>query len=131
MALDRKSRRQIDIEGREYFWWVYEEWEDSGPVTLAVSSADRRFLVRYPIHQSDNGRYLTVVGREFAGLPKRRSGWTRVRCPALTTGDIVKPSDVRRLIQWCLRPKSELIQIDWDGRELLLVNRAMPQTHRP
>ena len=114
-----RTRRQIEIDGRSFFWWLYEEWDEPGPVILAVSSADKRFLLRYQINQPDSGRYLTVMGREFAGLPQRPSGWTRVRCPALITRLAVKPSDVRRLIEWCLRPKAQLVQLDWNGRELL------------
>jgi hypothetical protein len=125
-AVPRNARR-IEIEGREFLWWLYEEWEEPGPVTLAVSSADKRLLVRYQINQPDDGRYLSVVGREFAGLPERWSGWTRVKCPVLVRRDAVKPRDVRRLIEWCLHPKSELIQVDWSGRELPPDHMAMQQ----
>jgi hypothetical protein len=111
------SPKRIAIDGRDFLWSVYEEWEEAGPVTLAVSSTDRRFLVRYQIHQPDGDRYITVLGREFGGLPERRNSLIRVRCPILTSGEAIRPSDVRRLVQWCLRPKAELVQVDWDGRD--------------
>jgi hypothetical protein len=115
-AISRNTRRRIRVDGRDYHWWIYEEWEDRGPVTLAVASADKRFLVRYAINQPDNHRYLTFMGRELGGLPEgQNGGWTKVRCPALTMRDAVGPSDVRRLIEWCLRPKADLVQLDWEA----------------
>ena len=99
-------------------------------MTLAVASADKTFLVRYPIHQPDDTRYLTVLGREFPGLPDKRPSWARVRCPTLTSGEAVRPSDVRRLIEWCLQGQRELIQVDWMGRELPADNAAMQRTRR-
>lgn len=119
MAIARKSRRSIEVEGREFLWWVYEELEELAALTLAVASVDKSFLVRYPLHQSANTRYLSVIGREFPGLPKERANWSRVRCPALISEEAaVRPSDVRRLIEWCLHSEHELIPVDWKGREL-------------
>jgi hypothetical protein len=117
-AISRNTRRRLQLEGREFLWWLYEEWEEPGPVTLAVASSDKRFLVRYQINQPDELRFLTVMGREFAGLPDPRGGWTRVRCPPLITRAAVKPSDVRRLLEWCFGPKDDCVQIDWSGKEL-------------
>lgn len=87
-------------------------------MTLAVVSADKSFFVRYAIHQPTESRYLTVLGREFPGLPEKRRSWSRVRSPQFTSGDTVTPSDVRRLIEWSLDVKQELVQVDSLGREL-------------
>jgi hypothetical protein len=120
MAIARKDRRTIDVEGREFLWWVYEELEEAAAMTLAVASADKRFLVRYPLDQPDDSRHLIVLGREFPGLPNDRGSWARVRCPQWTSGKAVKPSVVRRLIEWCLHSERELVQLDWRGRELVV-----------
>jgi hypothetical protein len=119
MAIARKNRRSIEVEGREFLWWVYEELEELAAMTLAVASADKSFLVRYPLHQPDDNRHLTVLGREFPGLLEDRGSWARVRCPALTSGEVVKPSDARCLIEWCLHSERELVQVDWKGRDLV------------
>jgi hypothetical protein len=118
MAIARKNRRPISVRGREFLWWVYEDLENLGAMTLAVASADKAFLVRYEIAQTDETRHLTVLGQEFPGLPARRS-WRRVRCPAFVAGDSVTPSHVRQLIDWCLHAKRDLVQVDWTGRDVL------------
>jgi len=118
MAIARKNRRPIEVLGREFLWWVYEDLEEAGAMTLAVASADKDFPVRYALQQPDESRYLTVLGREFPGLPEKRPSWARVRCPALTSGKAVTPSDVRRLIEWCLHSTRDVTQVDWMGREV-------------
>jgi hypothetical protein len=128
MAIARKNRRPIKAEGRDYLWSVYEDLEEGAAMTLVVASVDKAFLVRYPIHQPDDTRHLTVIGREFPGLPDRRPSWARVRCPPLTSGEAVKPSDVRKLIEWCLHTKRDLIQVDWMGRKIMAESPAMKRT---
>jgi hypothetical protein len=118
MAIARKYRRPINVRGRQFLWWVYEDLEECGALTLAIASEDKDFLVRYPISQPAENRYLTVLGREFPGLPNKRPSWERVRCPAFVSGEVVKPSDVRRTIEWCLHAERVLIRVDWMGREL-------------
>ena len=94
MAIARKNRRPFQVDGREFLWWVYEDCEAAAAMTLAVSSADKSFLVHYQIEQPDDSRHLTVVEREFPGLPAHRPSWARpvpsvhlrqgrktVRCP--------------------------------------------------
>jgi hypothetical protein len=61
---------------------------------------------------------MTVQGREFPGLPEKRPSWSRVRAPQFTSADAVTPSDVRRLIEWSLYTKRELVPVDWLGREV-------------
>ena len=116
MAIARKYRRPITVRAREFLWWVYEDLEEAGAMTLAVASADKRFLIRYAIHQPDDSRYLTVLGEEFPGLPCERESWTRLRCPAFSTGDGVTPSAVRQVIEWCLHAQRDLVHVDWEGR---------------
>jgi len=118
MAIARKNRRPIEVHRREFLWWVYEDLEEAGAMIFAVVSVDKNFLVRYQLHQLDESRYLTVLGREFPGLPDRRESWTRVRCPPFTSGDAVTPSHVRALIEWCLHTARDLVRVDWTGREV-------------
>jgi hypothetical protein len=118
MAIARKNGRPIHVDGREFLWWVYEDVEEAAAMTLAVASADKAFLVRYQLHQPDESRQLSVLGREFPGLPDAREAWARVRCPTFASGEAVTPSDVRALIDWCLHTERELVRVDWTGREV-------------
>ncbi len=123
MAISRKYRRPIKVRAREFLWWVYEDLEEAGAMTLGVASTDKRFLIRYAIHQRDDTRYLTVLGEEFPGLPQERESWTRLRCPAFSTGDAVTPSAVRQAIEWCLHEQRDLVHVDWMGRELAVSSK--------
>jgi hypothetical protein len=118
MAIARAGRRRIEVEGRAFLWWVAEDLEEAGALTLYVASADKRFQVRYPLEQEDERRFLTVVGRELPGLPEARPSWVRLRCPRFGTAAAVTPATVRSVIDWCLDAGAERVQLDWLGIEM-------------
>jgi hypothetical protein len=91
MAIAKKNRRCIIVEGREFLWWIYEDLECGGVVTLSVASLDKRFFVRYAIDQPDEYRHLCVMGPEFPSLSREDGSWVHVRCPILTSAHAVTP----------------------------------------
>ncbi|MFC9895858.1 hypothetical protein ACFVMC_19395 [Nocardia sp. NPDC127579] len=103
MAISKKGRRRIVVGGREYLWWVRTDWTSHptpGRPTLTVASEDRRFMVRYVLHQSHERRHLIVVGREFRGTD--RPGPHRYYpCPAFGPATEFRPAHVAELIGWC------------------------------
>lgn len=119
MAVRNKGRRKLMINNRQFVWWVGESNECGwvGDV-LTVTSHDRRFFVRFYLGQQPEQRFLVVEGREFAGLPDAGGSWLRVRCPEWSAGASVKPSDVRRLIEWSLTPDQQRVRVDHRGADV-------------
>jgi hypothetical protein len=119
MGIAKKYRRRLVIGERLFLWWVREIQPEDwiGPV-LTIASDDKRFLVRYYLGQNEEQRFLVVLGPEFPGLPDAGGCWIRVRCPQWEAGSSIKPSDVRRLIDWCLFGARQLERVDWRGHLL-------------
>jgi hypothetical protein len=102
------------INGREFIWYVKDD-PDSADMVLHVAAQDKIFMVNYHLAQPVNTRYLIVLGKEFPGLPDAGGCWIRVLCPEWETDSIVTPASVRRLIEWCLSEKCELIRVNHMG----------------
>jgi hypothetical protein len=119
MAIAKKYRRKLVVGKRLFVWWVREIQPEDwiGPV-LTVASDDKRFLIRYYLGQKEEHRFLVVLGREFPGLADAGGCWIRVLCPRWETGPQIRPSDVRRLIDWCLFSERRLTRVDWRGQLL-------------
>jgi hypothetical protein len=117
MAVSKKGRRKIIVDGRRYVWWVcdMDPEYNSSTTALTIVSADGRFAVRFFLGQSPERRFLIVLGREFPGLPDAGGAWIRVRCPEWQAEFDVKPSDIRRLIEWCMSPDRELVRVNYRG----------------
>ena len=117
MTISAKQRRQIEVHGQPYLWWVTESVEDDfvGTAVLSVSSLDRRFLVRYGILQPDDSRYVVVLGPRFQGLPDSPGPWRRFLCPPFGSSLTVTPKDVAAFIQWCTDKATRAVQVDYRG----------------
>jgi hypothetical protein len=121
MAVSKKGRRKFAVGDRLYVWWVCDmdpEYNYGSPLALTVVSDDSRFGVRFYLGQPPERRSLIILGREFEGLPDAGGRWIRVRCPEWQTGPSVKPSDVRRLVEWCASADRELVRVNYLGLPL-------------
>jgi hypothetical protein len=120
VAVRKKGRRKLVVDGRLFVWWVCESEPDCwiGEV-LTVASEDGRFFVRFYLGQHPDRRFLVVQARELAGLSDAGGCWTRVRCPEWQSGPGIRPADVRRLIDWCFSPDQPRIRTDYRGEPLV------------
>jgi hypothetical protein len=118
MGIATKYRRKININGRIFIWYVRENLEDIGRLSLNVVSADKHFIVTYRLDQTDDVRHLEIKGKEFPGLLDAGHCWKRILCPQWETNSIITPNSVRALIDWCLNSDRPLILVDWEGNRI-------------
>lgn len=121
MGVLKKGRAKLVVDGRLYLWWVCED-EDSPGHLLHVRSDDRRFAITYALDQSRAELpppFITVLGREFPGLPDAGGCRIRVRCPRWSDDSAITPGFVRRLIDWCMGDEARpLTRVDDLGQTL-------------
>ncbi|MDI4643665.1 hypothetical protein [Cohnella hashimotonis] len=117
MGVAQKGKRKLEHNGRSYFWYVQQNDEDFGRMSLNIISEDKKFIVSRLIAQSveDKTPHIVIKGSEFVGLENHdRTGWVRVQTP--TWDDrIITPGLVKTIIEWCLGPKEQLVFVDWNG----------------
>src|SRR5690349_10226198 len=98
MAVSRKGRRKISVDGAEYVWWIVPQYDEWGDALHVVGEARELHLV-YALEQSDERRFVTVLGRAFRGHARFGDVHRRFRCAAVGQPGLVKPSDVAALIR--------------------------------
>ena len=59
MAVRKKGRSAIEVNGRSFVWWVHRDRE------VRIASSDKRFVVAY---RWFGDPLLTVSGQEFPGI---------------------------------------------------------------
>jgi hypothetical protein len=112
MAIATKHKRKISVNGRNFLWYVRDDYDDFFLPILHVISEDKRFIVEYYLKQCDTTRHLVIKGQEFPGLPEAGHCWKRALCPRWEIGPTVTPASVRQLIEWCFDPDRQLILVD-------------------
>lgn len=108
MAVAKKGRRKIHVDGTDYYWLVREEidhFDVGASHVLIVVSNDKKFLVHYPLNQNGEHNFLVVLGPRFEGTGNFGGSWKRVECPKWEDGETIKPGGIRELILWSLSPK--------------------------
>ena len=126
MAVARRKKRKILVNGRVFFWYIKGD-AYSPFVVLHILSPDKTFIINYTLRQSKSHAlswtnewlppFVVVLGGEFGGL-KMSGCYRRVRLPEWEEDIVATPSFVRRLIEWCLDENREIILTDWRGQAL-------------
>ena len=120
MAISTHRRRRIQIDGIQYLWWVVTDFEEEffTQPKLTVASRDRQLLVRYCLQQSQETRYLVVLGPQFRGIPGLGGPWRRFRCPSFGDSSMLLPKDVANLVRWCTETGQATTEVDYRGHVL-------------
>ncbi|MEM9081426.1 MAG: hypothetical protein AAGC74_12120 [Verrucomicrobiota bacterium] len=123
MGVATKNRRKITVGDREFLRYVAEDIDDSPPTVdgnlhaLNILSADKQFIVRYHLNQTDSERrHITVIGAEFGGSHEPGC-WRRFLSPGWCQEGVVTPSIVRQIIEWCL-DSSPRTAVDYAGPQI-------------
>lgn len=113
MAISAKGRRRIEVDGASYLWWIGQDDDSLGAITLTVVSSDKRFFVKYPLVAFDHR--VVVLGPDFRDRTDCGRQWRRFRCPAFGSVEILAPGAVAALVRWCKTGSDELVEVDWQG----------------
>jgi|GEM_PF-5502620 len=130
MAVSRKGKRPIVVDGRTYLWWVFPDgavYVPTNGITQSLMIVDDcgEFGVQYYLGQLPDLCHLTVMGRRF-----RVSGCggshRRFRCPVVVNGPVATPRTVAELIKWSTDAGDNPVEVDYQG--LPIANRVFANT---
>lgn len=111
MAVSRKARRTIAVNGQHYIWFVRDDIEYSGIgsiATLHIIAGDKNLVVAYPIHQI-GAHNLIALQTLKVGEHIIADGIARhVECPGWEADKPITPGIVRKIIKWCLTDREHI-----------------------
>jgi hypothetical protein len=113
MAVSRKGRRKIAVEGVEYVWWIAPADYFGGNALNIVGETNHLHLV-YQL----GGSVLSVLGRRFRGHELTSGCHRHFRCPPVGSPDEIAPGDVAALIRWAIAPGLLPPEVHWSDGQL-------------
>lgn len=120
MAINRKGKRKITVNSKEYLWWVYDEQDQTAfdGAQIKIVAADQTMYFHYGLQQLEEDRYVVMALHHDAGL-------ISLRCPKFENeNSIITPAGINKLINWCKQEpdaekKREIVH-SWSSRDGIL-----------
>ena len=98
MAISKKGKRRITIESKTYFWWIFDEYDQTefDGIQIKIVAKNQSGYFKYGLEQNDNERYLVFALRE-------NQYKIHTYCPKFENDSgIITPSGIEKLIKWTL-----------------------------
>lgn len=131
MAVSKKSRRAIAVNGQQYIWFVRDDGEYAGigsAVTLHIIASDKKLVVAYPIHQTGTHNLIALHFLQASEHTIADGICRHVECPGWEADKPITPGIVRKIILWCLQDQ-EYVDVNYLGElELEEPEAEVPKT---
>ena len=112
MGINKKGKRKICVENKEYVWYVNEDY-DSPYYVLNILSEDKSLIVSCPLKTET--AYLICKGIVFQN--QKTSGvWNRYLLPFINP-EIITPVFVAGIITWATKGANATL-VEWNGRDI-------------
>jgi hypothetical protein len=104
MPARTKRRAKCIFRGRLFVWGV------DGDRYLRISSADKKFVIAFPLGTADDPPVVEVIGREFPGIDASEQRPVRLLAPQPAGKSM--GAWVDGLLRWAFDPTHELVRFD-------------------
>ncbi len=103
MGISKKSKRVVTSGSKKYFWWIFDEWDQSAfdGIQVKIVPESQEFYIKYGIQQNDEERFVVISLRE-------NKSKIHLYCPKFENNDqILSNSGVKNIISWCKKALSK------------------------
>ncbi len=109
MAISKKNKNRVVVEGKEYLWWVFDE-HDQGVfcgIQVKIVCSDQTHYVQYGLQQDADDLKVVVVLRNETNA-------VCFECPRFENEDgIITKTGIARMVMWCKNEtKNKLYEAD-------------------
>lgn len=113
MSVSRKGKRPIEVDGRQFLWWVSDDEEFLYAPTLHVVSDCQAVLLKTPVLPVEPS-YVVTLGTEFRGARMTQGTHRRFLWTAPAADGLVTPGYVAELIRWVVI-SGPAMELEWMG----------------
>ena len=112
MGINKKGKRKICVENKEYVWYVNEDY-DRPYYVLNILSEDKSLIVSCPLKTET--AYLICKGIVFQN--QKTSGVRNRYLLPFIIPEIITPVFVARIITWATKGTNATL-VEWNGRDI-------------
>ncbi|WP_160137885.1 hypothetical protein [Chryseobacterium sp. c4a] len=113
MAISKKNKSKVTVNGKEYLWWVFDEYDQTtfDGIQIKAVCSDQTHFIKYGLQQEEDDRKLALILKDYTKLVLLSSP------PKFEDNKgIITKSGIIRMIEWCKQDIDE-VQYALDGNE--------------
>ncbi len=119
MAISKKNKRRTYVDGKEYLWWIFDEYDQTefDGKQIKVVCSDQTHFIKYGLEQNEDHRKVVLALKHYTKLVHLSSP------PKFENEErIITKSGINRMIKWC-KQNVHQIQYALDGNNNNLTER--------
>lgn len=113
MAISKKNKSKVTVDGKEYLWWVFDEYDQTtfDGIQIKAVCSDQTHFIKYGLQQEEDDRKLALILKDYTKLVHLSSP------PKFEDNKgIITKSGIIWMIEWCKQDIHE-VQYALDGNE--------------
>ncbi|UHO40178.1 hypothetical protein H5J24_09370 [Chryseobacterium capnotolerans] len=98
MAISKKNKSKVHVDGKEYLWWVFDEYDQTefDGIQIKAVCSDQTHFIKYGLQQEEDHRKLALILKDYTRLVHLSSP------PKFEDSKgIITKSGIIRMIEWC------------------------------
>ncbi|MFP7658082.1 hypothetical protein [Chryseobacterium proteolyticum] len=98
MAISKKNKSKVSVDGKEYLWWVFDEYDQTefDGIQIKAVSSDQTHFIKYGLQQSLNNSKLVLALKNYTKL-------VHLSLPPKFENNegVITKTGINRMIKWC------------------------------
>ncbi|WP_126652197.1 hypothetical protein [Chryseobacterium aureum] len=107
MAISKKNKSRVSVDGKEYLWWVFDEYDQTEFDGLQIKAvcSDQTHFIKYGLQQNLDNSKLVLALKNYRKL-------VHLSLPPKFENNqgVITRTGIKRMIKWC---KQEVHQIQY------------------
>ncbi|WP_419870361.1 hypothetical protein [Chryseobacterium sp. CT-SW4] len=105
MAISKKNKSRISVDGKEYIWWVFTEYDQTefDGIQVKAVCVDQTHFIKYGLQQKENNSKVVLALKNYNKL-------VHLSSPPKFENDegIITKIGINRMIKWCKQNVHEI-----------------------
>ncbi|WP_175623067.1 hypothetical protein [Chryseobacterium schmidteae] len=113
MAISKKNKSRTFVDGKEYLWWVFDEYDQTefDGIQIKAVCSDQTHFIKYGLQQKEYHGKLVLALKDYTKLVHLSSP------PRFENNEgIITKIGINRMIKWCKQDEHQ-IQYALDGNK--------------
>ena len=123
MTISKKNKSRISVDGKEYLWWVFDEYDQTefDGIQIKAVCSDQTHFIKYGLQQEQDNAKVVLALKDYTQLVHLSSP------PKFENNKgIITKSGINKMIKWCKQDVHQIqYALDGNNNNLTEIERQL------